>query len=98
MDQAAVTTLQDDDAPVRTTLRDGVGTIELSRPAVFNCLSQQMLSEISAAVATAPNRDGDTSTFESRSTPQPNRTAYARARSIRNFWGSRMIEKKGRWS
>ena len=57
MDQAAVTTMQDDDAPVRTTLRDGVGTIELSRPAVFNCLSQRMLSEIGAAVA-AFERDG----------------------------------------
>ena len=59
MDQAPMTTttMQDDDAPVRITLRDGVGTIELSRPAVFNCLSQRMLSEIGAAVA-AFERDG----------------------------------------
>jgi enoyl-CoA hydratase len=51
MDQAAVTTMHDDDAPLRTKLHDGVGTIELSRPAVFNCLSQRMLSEIGAAIA-----------------------------------------------
>jgi enoyl-CoA hydratase len=57
MDQAVVTTLQDVDAPVRTTLRDGVGTIELSRPAVFHCLSQRMLSEIGAAITTF-ERDG----------------------------------------
>jgi enoyl-CoA hydratase len=57
MDQAAVTNMQDDNAPVRVTLRDGVGTIELSRPAVFNCLSQRMLSEIGAAIATF-ERDG----------------------------------------
>jgi enoyl-CoA hydratase len=57
MDQAAVSNMQDDDAPVRATLRDGVGTIELSRPAVFNCLSQRMLSEIGAAIATF-ERDG----------------------------------------
>jgi enoyl-CoA hydratase len=57
MDQAAVKNMQDDDAPVRATLRDGVGTIELSRPAVFNCLSQRMLSEIGTAIATF-ERDG----------------------------------------
>lgn len=57
MDQSAVTAMQDDDAPARITLRDGVGLIELSRPAVFNCLSQRMLSEIGAAVATF-ERDG----------------------------------------
>jgi enoyl-CoA hydratase/carnithine racemase len=51
MDQPAVTIMQDDDGPLRITLRDGVGTIELSRPAVFNCLSQRMLSEIGAAIA-----------------------------------------------
>jgi len=57
MDQAAVTTPHDDDAPLRTTLRDGVGTIELSRPAVFNCLSQRMLSGIGTAIA-AFEREG----------------------------------------
>src|SRR5215475_13485943 len=56
MDQA-MRNMQDDDAPVRTTLRDGVGVIELSRPAVFNCLSQQMLSEIGDTIA-AFERDG----------------------------------------
>jgi enoyl-CoA hydratase len=57
MDQAAVTMMQDDDAPVRISFRDGVGTIQLSRPAVFNCLSQRMLSGIGAAIATF-ERDG----------------------------------------
>src|SRR6185437_1233235 len=57
MDQVGIRSMQDDDAPVRTTLRDGVGTIELSRPAVFNCLSQRMLSEIGAVIATF-ERDG----------------------------------------
>ena len=52
MDQAAVWNMQDDDAPIRTTLRDGVGMIELSRPDVFNCLSRQMLVGIGEAVAT----------------------------------------------
>jgi enoyl-CoA hydratase len=52
MDQAAVWTTQDNDAPIRTTLRDGVGLIELARPAVFNCLSRQMLAAIGDAVAT----------------------------------------------
>ena len=51
MDQAALKATHDDDAPVRAALRDGVGTIALSRPAVFNCLSQRMLSEIGAAIA-----------------------------------------------
>lgn len=51
MDQAVASNMQDDGDPVRVTLRDGVGTIELSRPAVFNCLSRQMLSEIRKAVA-----------------------------------------------
>ena len=50
MDQT-VGNIQDDDAPVRTVLRDGVGTIELSRPAVFNCLSREMLSRIDDAIA-----------------------------------------------
>ncbi|MBV9559575.1 MAG: enoyl-CoA hydratase/isomerase family protein [Bradyrhizobium sp.] len=49
--------MQDDDAPIRTSLRDGVGTIELARPAVFNCLSRQMLSDIDHAMATF-ERDG----------------------------------------
>jgi enoyl-CoA hydratase len=57
MKQAAVQDMQDDDAPIRTTLRDGVGTIELARPAVFNCLSRQMLSDIDHAMATF-ERDG----------------------------------------
>jgi enoyl-CoA hydratase/carnithine racemase len=57
MDQAAVRNMQDNGAPVRTTLQDGVGMIELSRPAVFNCLSQQMLSGIADAIATF-ERDG----------------------------------------
>jgi enoyl-CoA hydratase len=52
MDQAVMQSMQDDDAPVRTMLRDGVGTIELARPAVFNCLSRQMLSNIDGAMAT----------------------------------------------
>jgi enoyl-CoA hydratase len=57
MDQVAVTTPHHEDAPLRTTLRDGVGTIELSRPAVFNCLSQQMLSGIGTAIATFERDD-----------------------------------------
>lgn len=57
MDQAAIRNMQNDDAPVRATLCDGVGTIELARPAVFNCLSQRMLSEIGAAITTF-ERDG----------------------------------------
>jgi enoyl-CoA hydratase len=52
MDQAAMRHVQDDDGPVRTMLRDGVGVIELSRPAVFNCLSRQMLIQIGDAIAT----------------------------------------------
>jgi enoyl-CoA hydratase len=57
MDQATMHDLGDVNAPVRTTLQNGVGTIELSRPAVFNCLSQQMLTDIGEAVA-ALERDG----------------------------------------
>ena len=56
MDQA-VWNMQDGGAPVRTMLQDGVGTIELSRPDVFNCLSRQMLSEIGDAIAKF-ERDG----------------------------------------
>ena len=50
MDQAVVRHMQDDDTPVRTALQDGVGKIELSRPAVFNCLSRRMLADIGAAI------------------------------------------------
>jgi enoyl-CoA hydratase len=57
MDQAPAHDIGEDDRPVGTTLQDGVGTIELSRPAVFNCLSQRMLSDIGAAIATF-ERDG----------------------------------------
>jgi enoyl-CoA hydratase len=56
MDQA-VRNVQDDDAPIRAVVQDGVGIIELSRPAVFNCLSQQMLGGIADAIA-AFERDG----------------------------------------
>lgn len=57
MDKAVVRNAEDDGTPVRISFRDGVATIELSRPAVFNCLSQRMLSEIRDAVATF-DRDG----------------------------------------
>lgn len=57
MDQTVVRNMQDDGAPVSTTLRDGVATIELSRPAVFNCLSRQMLSDIGEAIATFERDD-----------------------------------------
>jgi enoyl-CoA hydratase len=57
MDQAVARNMQDDGTSIRATLRDGVGMIELSRPAVFNCLSRRMLSEISDTVA-AFERDG----------------------------------------
>jgi enoyl-CoA hydratase len=57
MDQAVVQRMHDDEAPVRTTLRDGMGMIELSRPAVFNCLSRQMLSDIGEAIATFERED-----------------------------------------
>jgi len=51
MDQAAMHDLGDVGSPVRTGLQDGVGTIELSRPAVFNCLSRRMLGDIAEAIA-----------------------------------------------
>jgi enoyl-CoA hydratase len=56
MDQA-VRNVPEGDAPVRTMVLDGVGIIELSRPAVFNCLSQQMLSEIGDTIS-AFEQDG----------------------------------------
>jgi enoyl-CoA hydratase/carnithine racemase len=57
MDQATVQRMHDDEAPVGTTLRDGVGMIELSRPAVFNCLSRRMLSDIGEAIAAFERED-----------------------------------------
>jgi enoyl-CoA hydratase len=57
MDQAVVWNAEDDGTPVRTSFRDGVGTIELSRPAVLNSVSRRMLSEIRDAIATF-ERDG----------------------------------------
>lgn len=41
---------QNDDRPIRILLRDDVGVIELARPAVFNCLSRQMLVPVCEAV------------------------------------------------
>jgi enoyl-CoA hydratase len=40
----------DIDPPIRISLGDHVGIIELSRPEVFNCLSRRMWSMISAAL------------------------------------------------
>jgi enoyl-CoA hydratase len=57
MDQAVVRSVEDGGTTVRTSFRDGVGTIGLSRPAVFNSVSRRMLSEIRDAIATF-ERDG----------------------------------------
>ena len=57
MNRAAMQDVQDDDALVRASLCEGVGTIELSRPAVFNCLSRRMLGDIAEAIASL-ERDG----------------------------------------
>lgn len=41
---------EQDHDPVKVSLREGVGLIELARPSVFNCLSRQMLLIIRDAV------------------------------------------------